>query len=369
MMGEQRRYDSTKLERWIVQIFAAEGFTDEDAQHIASSLLYADEHGIESHGIQRVRMYDTALNSGRIDRSAAPSTVTETPVSAVIDGHHGMGQLVAMHAMSVAIHKAKTTGIGMVAVRNSGHYGTAGYYANLAADAGLIGISMTNTRPAVVPTHSRQHFIGTNPIAFAMPAKPHNFLFDAATSTVPAGHVELFAKLGNTMPQGWVTDELGQPVTDPVEGLKHITRQDTGGGLLPLGGGTETTGGHKGYGLSLIVELLTGVLSGGNTSDKVSDFGAGICHHFVAIDPGLFGDRASMVNHFSAYLDEIRALPALPGERVYVHGDKEVIARKDRQQHGIPMSDVTYQELVDISARLGVSEEFVVPSQAAVVTE
>ena len=371
-MGErhqQRRYDSTRLQQWVVEIFAREGFASQDAQSIAASLLYADEHGIESHGIQRVRMYDEALRAGRIDRDAKPSTVFDTPVSAVIDGHHGMGQLVAMHAMQVAIDKAKNLGIGIVAVRNSGHYGTAGYYANYAADAGLIGLSMTNTRPAVVPTHARGHFIGTNPIAFAMPARPHNFLFDAATSTVPAGHVELFAKLGRPLPTGWVTDDDGRAVTDPNEALRHITQKNVGGGLLPLGGSTETTGGHKGYGYSMIVELLTGILSGGGTSDQVSDFGAGICHHFAVIDPGLFGDRESILAHVSQYLDKLRALPAVPGEHVYVQGDKEVLAREDRRAHGIPMSEATYRELREISQRLGVSDEDVVTADEPVAVE
>ena len=363
-MAVQRRYDEAHLSRWILEIFAAEGFEPDDAHSITSSLLYADEHGIESHGVQRVRMYDGALHSGRINISAKPSTVFDTPVSAVIDGHDGMGQLVAMHAMRVAIQKASTAGIGIVAVRHSGHYGTAGYYANAAADTGLIGISMTNTRPAVVPTHARTHFIGTNPIAIAAPAKPHNFLFDAATSTVPAGHVELFATLSRTMPAGWVTDEAGHPVTDPVEGLRHITRNDAGGGLLPLGGDTEATGGHKGYGFGMVVELLTGILSGGQTSDKVSDFGAGICHNFVAIDPAIFGDRESIIASFSDYLNELRALPSLPGEHVYVQGDKEMIARADRQCHGIPMSDATFHELCEISERLGVPDTYRVAPQS-----
>ena len=359
-MAIQRRYDVERLKRWIEQIFSLEGFDDDGALRITESLLYADEHGIQSHGIQRVRMYDEALNSGRIDKSAEPETVFETPVSAVIDGHEGMGQLVAMHAMDAAIGKARTAGVGLVTVRHSGHYGTAGFYANLAADAGLIGISMTNTRPAVVPTHARTHFIGTNPIAVAMPARPHNFLFDAATSTVPAGHVELFAKLDHPLPQGWVVDGNGNPVADPVEGLRHITRDDAGGGLLPLGGESETNGGHKGYSLGMIVELFTGILSGGQTSDKVSEFGSGICHHFAAIDPSIFGDKEAMIAQFSAYLDEVRALPAIDGERVYVQGDKEMLAFDDRQHNGIPMSDATYQELTEISERLGVGEHYIV---------
>ena len=367
-MVTQRRYDVSSLKRWVVEIFAAEGFNETDSHSIASSLLYADEHGIESHGVQRVRMYDEALNSGRIDKTAIPSTVHDTPVSAVIDGHDGMGQLVALHAMRTAIGKAHSSGIGIVAVRHSGHYGTAGYYANLAADEGLIGISMTNTRPAVVPTHASKHFIGTNPIAFAMPAHPHNFLFDAATSTVPAGHVELFTKLGRTMPEGWVVDGAGSPVTDPAQGLRHLTRSDEGGGLLPLGGATEATGGHKGYSLGMIVELLTGILSGGQTSDMVSDFGAGICHNFAVIDPAIFGDPESLIAHWSAYLDKLRALPAQPGQRVYVQGDKEMLAWQDRHEHGIPVSDATIGELKAISQRLGVSDTFTVMANDALAS-
>jgi LDH2 family malate/lactate/ureidoglycolate dehydrogenase len=355
---ERQRYDGKQLQEWVSAIFAGEGFSAEDAATIAGMLVYADLHGIQSHGIQRVKMYDDNMQFSKIDTSARPEVVFETPVSAVMDGHQAMGQLVGVAGTRVAIAKAQGSGVGLVSVRNSSHYGIAGYYASLAADAGLIGLSMTNSRPAAVPTWSQVPYLGTNPIALAVPAQPHPFLFDAATTTVPAGKVELYGKLGKSLPEGWAIDDQGEPTHDPAATLDGILNHDRGG-LTPLGGGTETTGGHKGYGYAMLVELFTGILSQGNTSHEIMGTGkpVGICHSFIAIDPRIFGDTDAIIERFSAFLEELRALPAIEGHRVLVAGDKEAAAFDDRERRGIPVSDATIGELRSISERLGVSAD------------
>jgi LDH2 family malate/lactate/ureidoglycolate dehydrogenase len=352
---QRNRYDSTRLEAWVTRIFAGYGLDDRDAATISSMLLYADLRGIRSHGIQRVKMYDDNIRTAHPDFHSRPEVVFETPVSAVLDGRNGMGQLVGRFGMDTAIEKARTSGVGLVSVRNSGHYGTAGYYVNMAAEAGLIGFSMTNSRPAAAPTWSSVPYLGTNPIAVGVPADPHPFLFDAATTTVPAGKVEVYGKLGKQLPDGWAVDGQGHPMHDPAGTLSMILN-DNEGGLTPLGGGTETTGGHKGYGFGMIVELFTGILSQGNTSHEVMASGApkGICHAFAAIDPAIFGDAAALKSRFSAFLEELRALPAIPGHRVYVQGDKEAESVSGMRASGIPVSQKTLDELVSISHRLGI---------------
>ena len=194
--------------------------------------------------------------------SAMSEIVRETPVSAVIDAHDAIGQPVSVAAMQMAIDKAKKAGVGIVVVRDSNHYGIAGYYAKMAADQGLLGISMTNTEALVVPTFSKQPMMGTNPIAVSMPGTPHPFHLDMATSVVPAGKMEVYAKAGKTLPGDWLMNSDGSPSYDPNDFLR-IRATKSLGGIFPVGGEGETNSGHKGYGLSLLVELFCGILSGG----------------------------------------------------------------------------------------------------------
>lgn len=350
-----KRYDSKVLTKWVTALFGAFGFSDADSKVIADMIIYTDLHGIASHGVQRIQMYDRFLRWGRIRLGAKPSVVNETDISAVVDGHFAMGQLVGVYSMQLAIQKAKAHGVGIVATRNSNHYGIAGYYANLAADAGLIGFSSTNSGPGMIPTNALKGFIGTDPIGFAMPATPHNFIFDVATTTVPQGKVELYLKQGKDLPALWVAENGQTPVyRHDASVLAGLRDAQSTVGLVPLGGTSELTGSHKGYGLAMIVEIFTGILAQGNVSHEISDqdVNAGICHSFIAIDPSLFGDKKAIYQRFSAYLEELRALPAVPGKQVYVHGDKEAAAYADRIAHGLIIDDKTFQELIDISRRV-----------------
>jgi L-2-hydroxycarboxylate dehydrogenase (NAD+) len=261
-----KNYDCKKVESLCKRIFQGYGFSEEDSNIITDVLIASDMFGIESHGVQRLILYYNGIKCGRIEVSNKPIIVKETPVSVVVDGNKAMGQLVAKMAMEKAIEKAKTTGIGMAVVRNSNHYGIAGYYSRMAEKEGLLGISMTNTQAVVTPTFGKQQFIGTNPISIAMPAKPIPFILDMSTSVVTRGKIEVYGKNNKPLPAGWAVDADGKSAADANE-IVYLTNNSDKGGILPLGGEGELFSGYKGYGLGVAVELFTSILSGGLTSD------------------------------------------------------------------------------------------------------
>ncbi|WP_349604139.1 Ldh family oxidoreductase [Lactiplantibacillus plantarum] len=353
-----KRYNSKKIEQLIYNIYKGYGFTEKEIQEVAHMLIYTDLIGIESHGVQRMIMYDDFIRNGKIRVHNQPEVVKETDVSAVVDAHFGLGQLNGIYSMRLAIEKAKQHGIGIVTTRNSGHYGIAGYYANMAAEEGLIGLSSCNSRSAMLPTHATKALVGTNPIAFAMPANPNTFIFDAATTTVPQGKIEVYRKLGKDMPALWVAKDGETPVNshNDTKDLDALRDLDSNVGLAPLGGVTEDTGSHKGFGLGVIVEVFTAILSMGNTSNEITpdDLSVGPCQSFVAIDPSIFGDKDAIIAKFSAYLQAIRDLPSVPGKPVIVAGDKEAAAYQDRSANGIEIDDKTLAEVTGIAKRLGI---------------
>lgn len=208
------RISEKALRAFMERAYEKEGFEAEEARQIADVLMQADLFGIESHGAQRMMYYHQNIKSGSVDVHARAEVLRETPVSALMDGHFAMGHLTAAKAMRMAIEKAKTAGIGMVAVRNSSHYGIAGYYPLMAEREGLAAFSMTNTGPIMVPTFGREMMLGTNPMAFCMPADPYPFWFDASTTVVTLGKVEVYNKRGKPMPEGWTIDGAGQPCSD-----------------------------------------------------------------------------------------------------------------------------------------------------------
>ena len=338
------------LHRFCMDAFQAFGFSEEEATIIQDNLLTADLYGIESHGMQRMVRYHKGIENGMIDPKAVPEIVFETPVTAVIDAHEGMGQLVGHKAMTLAIEKAKQSGIGIVSVRNSNHYGIAGYYANMACKEGLMGFSCTNSEAIMVPTYGRLAMLGSNPIACAFPADPYNFFFDASTTVVTRGKLEIYNKLEKPLPEGWALDKDGHPSTDAPDVLGNIVKKN-GGGIMPLGGSTEQLGSHKGYGYGMICEIFSSILSMGDTSNYCMTGGKGrICHGFAAVNPAFFGDPAEIKAHFSTYLQELRDAPKAEGqERIYTHGEKEVAAVKDRMENGIPVNDNTMVEMLDLA--------------------
>ena len=345
-------YDT--LHRLCMDAFQKFGFNEREADIIQDVLLTSDLFGIESHGMQRMVRYHQGIKKGMIKIDAQPEVVFETPISAVIDAHDGMGQVVSHKAMEMAIEKAKKSGVGIVSVRNSNHYGIAGYYAKMACKEGLMGFSCTNSEAIMVPTFARKAMLGSNPIACAFPAEPYDFFFDASTTVVTRGKLEMYNKMEKPLPEGWALNKAGHPSTDAPDVLANIVAKN-GGGIMPLGGNTEQLGSHKGYGYGMLCEIFSSILSMGATSNYCMVGGKGnICHGFMAINPAFFGDPEAIKAHFSQFLQELREAPKADGaERIYTHGEKEVEAVERILKNGVPVNDNTMVEVLDLCNYLG----------------
>ena len=349
--------ETKKVRELCENIFSAYGFSADESKIITDVLLRADLYGIESHGIHRLVRYHDEITTGQVEVKAKTQIVHETGISATIEANKAMGQLVGVEAMKLAIQKAKTSGCGMVTVRNSNHYGIAAYYTELAADADLIGVSMTNTEAICVPTFGSQAMTGTNALALAMPADPIVFSYDASTTVVPRGKLEVYKKNGQPLPDLWALDENGKPCSDAAVVIENIINK-AGGGIAPLGGIGTLHGGHKGYGLSVIVDLFSAVISGGLTSNYVNrqPGHTGICHYFMAIDYGIFGDKALIKANMSKFLQEIRDSKKAEGHpRIYTHGELEAELKSQRENATIPVSEKTLEEMKYIGKQLKLS--------------
>jgi L-2-hydroxycarboxylate dehydrogenase (NAD+) len=242
------RVDEGTLRDYTAAILRGAGLAAEGARIAAVILVASDVRGIESHGVARLPQYVALIAAGVLDAAAAPAIEREGATTALLDGHNGMGQIAGDVAMRLAIAKARDHDIGVVAVRNSNHFGIAGYYAMLALDHDLIGLALTNSSPLVAPTGRRRAMVGTNPIAVAVPTGDGRpFVLDMATSTVPVGRLEVYGRKGLPLQRGWAIDAAGDETVDAAAGRA--------GALLPLGG-TTGTGGYKGYGLGMLVDLL-----------------------------------------------------------------------------------------------------------------
>ncbi len=347
-------YSAEHLDKFCMEAFCKFGFTEEQSRIISDVLMLSDLYGIESHGMQRLVRYHKGIEKGTIKIDAEAEVVFETPISAVIDAHDGMGQLVGHDAMALAIKKAETAGVGIVSVRNSNHFGIAGYYAKMACDKGLVGFACTNSEAIMVPTFGRLAMIGSNPIAMAAPAEPYPFFFDASTTVVTRGKLEMYNKMGKPLPEGWALDKDGHPSSDAADVLKNIVAKN-GGGIMPLGGSGEQLGSHKGYGWGMVCEFFASILSQGVTSNGCMKNGkSGICHGFMAINPSFFGNAEDIKAHFSTYLEELRQSPKAEGaERIYTHGEKEIAALADRKANGIQVNENTVREMIDMANYLG----------------
>ncbi len=350
-------FDYKKVFDLCAKIFEGYGFTEEESKIITEIITKADLYGIESHGVQRMIRYHKAITEEKMVKvDAKPEIVFETPISAVIDAHDAMGQLVSRQAMEMAIEKAKKTGIGMVTVNESNHYGIAGYYTRMAAEADMIGVCMTNSEAIMVPTFARKAMIGSNPIALSMPADPTPFLYDGATTVIPRGKLEVYNKREKDLPYGWALDRDGSVSISPKVVLDAIISKQ-GGGILPLGGAGEETAGYKGYGYGLICELFTGILNGGPTSNhsNMGDGKSNTGHFFMALDYGVFGDKKTLKDNMTTFLQELRDTPKAEGcDRVYIHGEKELESEQKKLVEGIPMNPKTFGELRDIATGLGI---------------
>ncbi len=354
MATKYLHYSYEQLNKFCMDAFTKFGFKEDEARIITDVLLLSDLYGIESHGMQRLVRYHKGIEKGMIKVDAKPEVVFETPVSAVVDAHDGMGQLAGHFGMSLAIEKARKVGMAVVTVRNSNHYGIAGYYAKMACDQGLVGVSTTNSEAIMVPTFARKAMIGSNPIAVSMPADPYPFFFDASTTVVTRGKLELYNKMEKPLPEGWALDKNGHASTDAKDVLTNIVAKN-GGGIMPLGGNTELLGSHKGYGYGMLCEIMCSMFSQGTPSSRVNVGGkSGTCHGFMVIDPRVFGDPEAIKAHFSAFLQELRDTPKADGQtRIYTHGEKEAFAYKDRLENGIDVNQKTVVEMCDLATYLG----------------
>lgn len=335
--------------------------SEEDARIAAEAIVAADLRGVASHGVAHLRRYVDGLRHGLIAARPPERVIVETPSTATIDAGNGLGQPAAHRAMQRAIQKAREVGTGFVCVRHSNHYGIAAYYSMLALAHDCIGFSLTNASPLVLPTFARQPMLGTNPISVAVPAgRARPYVLDMATSTVALGRFEVAERLAQIAPAGWAVEENGTPLTDAHRALDKFRRR-AGAGLLPLGGEGESHGGHKGYGLAVWVDVMSGVLAGAGYANLVAQRDpdnqpqvANVGHCFGAWRIDAFRP----VDEFKAAMDDLQhrlktASKANGQERIYIAGEKESATAERHWRDGIPLDPKLAADLRLIARELG----------------
>ncbi len=345
-----------------VQVFEKMGVPAHDARITADVLVRANLRGIDSHGVARLPRYVNGLRDGVMLARPEEKVVVETPTTVTLDAGAGLGQPVSYRAMTTAIDKAREYGCGFATVRNSNHYGIAGYYAMMALEHDMIGISTTNAAVLVVPTFGRDAMYGTNPIALAVPADEERpIVIDMATSTVPRGKLEVYNRQEKALPLGWATDERGVPTTDAAHVLDNFVKR-AGGGLLPLGGAGEEFSGYKGYGMGLMVEILSAVLPGAASLTSVYPKDAGgkplpasLGHFFGAWRLDAFRPAGAFKADMDNLIRELKGGNLAEGaSRIYVHGEKEFEEAGRRAEYGIPLDAKVEASLKQIAADLDI---------------
>ena len=328
------------LAQWTEVVLAALGLSAPDAHLAADTLVQADLRGVHSHGVQRIPGYVTQLQAGTIVADAQPEVVHRTASTAVLDAHHAMGQVAAHAAMRLALESAAEVGQGAVAIRNSTHCGALAYFAMMAPPAGCIGFAVTNAGMNMLPWGGQVKMVGNNPLAYAIPTgRGFPLVLDMATSVVAGGKLDVAILRGEAIPVGWALGPDGQPATDPVVGRA--------GSLLPIGG-------PKGYGLAVVLDILSGVLAGGRFGRGLG--GAGSSHFVQALRIDAFSPAAEFLERMGALVDQIHACPRAPGvERIYLPGEIEHELSARRQKEGIPLPTTLTNELAALSDTLGIS--------------
>lgn len=367
-MSEKMYYESfERMENFMAMAFEAIGVKGDEAKTCAKVLIESDKRGIDSHGVGRFKpIYIDRINEGIQNVVTDFEIVRDNKAVAVVDGHDGMGHVIGVRAMQMAIDKAKEHGLGMVAVRNSTHYGIAGYYGTMATENGMIGITGTNARSSIAPTFGVQNMLGTNPLTFGIPTdEDFPFVLDCATSISQRGKIEHYARIKKQMPEGWVMDNNGKAVTDPDIALKGFGTGECA--LAPLGGIGEDLGGYKGYGYATVVEILSAALQAGSFLGTLNGVGQNgekqpyhLGHFFIAIDITAFTDLDSFKKISGDILRELRASKKSPdAERIYTAGEKEYLAFLERSENGIPMNSAVRKSLEDARDQLKVDFKFV----------
>jgi L-2-hydroxycarboxylate dehydrogenase (NAD+) len=325
--------------------FEAAGVPPDDAAVTAEVLVTANLRGIDSHGVARLRRYVDGLRRGVMCPCPEVSILQETPLTALVDGGAGLGQPIGVRAMNLAIAKAETHGVGLVAVRNSNHYGIAGYYALMALEHDMVGLSLTNSGCYVVPTFGREAILGTNPISVAVPSgEERPFVLDMSTAVITLGKLEVYQRRGQELLDGWATNAAGERTTSAAEVLQNLGHR-AGGGIMPLGGMGEEHGGHKGYGLAMLVDILCGVLPGAGYLDHIylkdeqgDPLPANVGHFFGALRIDAFRPLVDFRAAMDVFIQRVRSSAQAEGQsRIYIHGEKEFEMVDKRRREGIPL--------------------------------
>ena len=364
IMAKTNIVDWTTITNFVVDAFKGYGIPEEDAKICADVLLESDKRGIESHGCNRFKpIYLDRIKAGIQNPVTNYEIVKETETTAVVDGHDGMGQVIGYKSMQLAIDKAKKYGMGMVVVRNSCHYGIAGYYTTMAAKQGCIGLTGTNARPTVAPTFGVEGMFGTNPLTLGVPTdEAFDFNFDAATSITQNGKLEYYERIGENLHAGTVVGADGKAVEgDAGAALKAIGSGNAA--LTTLGGIGEDLGGYKGYGFAMFVEFLSAVLQDGSygkaligkdENGEKRPFHLG--HFFIAIDTDHFMGEDVCRKKAGDIIREVRSAKKAPGaERIYTAGEKDYeirLARKD----GVPINESVQKEFIAVRDELGLTQ-------------
>ena len=356
--------DWKTITNFVIDAFVGYGIPRADAEICADVLLESDKRGIESHGVNRFKpIYLDRIRDGIQNPVTNYEIIKETPTTAVVDGHDGMGQVIGYKSMELAIKKAKEYGLGMVVVRNSCHYGIAGYYGTMATKNGCIGITGTNARPSVAPTFGVEGMFGTNPLTIGIPTdEDFDFLIDCASSITQNGKVEYYERIGHDIPKGTVVGLDGEPIEGDAGNALKMIRNGTAA-LATLGGIGEALGGYKGYGYALAVELLSAALQDGNYGkalDGKDENGNKVPYHlghfFIAIDTDHFMGEDVCRKKAGEILRTIRASKKAPGaERIYTAGEKEYMVRLARKD-GVPINESVQKEICEVRDNLGLTQ-------------
>ncbi len=359
-MSEKIVYvDAKTLENFMRDVFIGLEVPYEDAKIIAEVLITSDLRGIDSHGIQRCKMYYDRIKAGIYEVITKIDIIKEGPTTAILDGNCGMGHVIAYKAMKLAIDKAKKYGLGAVAVRNGSHFGIAGYYSLMAIKEGMIGLAVTNARPSIPPTFGVEPMLGTNPLTIGAPTdEMFPFLLDAATSIIQRGKVEVYERINKNLPKNTVIDEKGEFLTDAGKVLQKMGEKKAA--LLPLGGKGEDTAGYKGYGYATVVELLSAALQNGIfLRDTIGIVENGqkrlkVGHFFLAINIESFNGLDSFKKTAGSIMKDLRESPKEPGaKKIYTAGEKEYMIEEERKKTGIPLNKSLQQDIKTMKEELG----------------
>lgn len=354
--------DAKTLENFMKDVFIGLGVPEEDAKIIADVLITSDLRGIDSHGFQRCKMYYDRIREGIYEVKTKIDIIKDGPTTALWDGNCGMGHVIAYRAMQAAIDKAKKYGLGAVAVRNSTHFGIAGYYSLMAIKEGMIGLAVTNARPSIPPTFGVEPMLGTNPLTIGAPTdEEFPFLLDCATSIIQRGKVELNNRIDKPLPENTVINDRGEIMTDAGKVLEEMLERKAA--LLPLGGKGEETAGYKGYGYATVVELLSAALQEGiylrdtlgivdNDQKRLK-----VGHFFLAININNFLGLNSFTKTAGNIMRDLRSSKKEPGaERIYTAGEKEYNAENERRKSGIPLNESLQEDIKIMQKELGLDK-------------